>query len=91
MEKDKRAEYMKQYRAENKDKIAEYQKQYRVENKDKIAEYYAENKDKRLEYQKQYNKKQDNPSSKEEKELYIKQLLKELVPKIQAEQIERIK
>ena len=63
-----------------KDKRAEYNKKY-----------YAENKDKILEYMKQYYKKQDKPFSKEEKELYIKQLLKDLIPKIQAEQIESIK
>ena len=48
------------WRLENKDKIAEYGKQYREANKDKEVkrhkQYYEANRDKILEYQKQYSK-----------------------------------
>ncbi len=50
--KEKTAEY---YR-ENKEKRAEYRKQYYKENKEKTAEYQKLNKDKIVEYNKKYSK-----------------------------------
>jgi hypothetical protein len=53
-----KAEYKKQYYAENKDEIIAKQKQYNAENKDKIGakqkQYRAEHKDELVEYHKQY-------------------------------------
>ena len=54
----KRADYLKEYRANNKEKIVEYRKEYWANNKGKIAghrkEYRANNEEKIVEYGKEY-------------------------------------
>ena len=42
---DKKKEYDKKYREENKDKINDYSKNYKENNKDKIKEYYEKTKE----------------------------------------------
>ena len=55
---EKRSEYSKKYRLENKEKITEYGKKYYQENKEKINEqakqYRLENKEKIIEHKREY-------------------------------------
>ena len=56
--RDRKAEYYKQYYQDNKEKIVEQHKQYRETNKEKITEYhkqyYQDNREKQLERVKRY-------------------------------------
>ena len=49
-----RKEYFKRYREQNKEKIAEYKREYYQENKEKIKKYREENKEKIAEQKKKY-------------------------------------
>ena len=49
-----RKEYFKRYREQNKEKIAEYKREYYQENKEKIKKYREENKEKLAEYKREY-------------------------------------
>ena len=83
MNKERKKEYMKEWREKNKDKIKEYneknhdkklkrQKEYRENNKDKIKEYNEKNKEKIREQKKEYHEKNKDEISKKQKEYYEK-------------------
>lgn len=45
-DKEKQAEYYKEWRKKNKERLAEYQKKWREENKDHVKQYLEDNKEK---------------------------------------------
>ena len=45
-DKEKQAEYYKEWRKKNKERLAEYQKKWREENKDHVNQYLEDNKEK---------------------------------------------
>ena len=62
-QKERKKEYMKEYREANKEKIKEYNKQYRQNNKEKKKEYNEQNKEKIKEQSKKYNQTEKGQKS----------------------------
>lgn len=75
---DKRKEYCRRYRKENKEKIKEYNRKYREQNKEKVLLYfkeynkkwYIEHKKERTEYNKKYKEDNKDRIAKTNKEYY---------------------
>ena len=71
---EKRSEYSKKYRLENKEKITEYGKKYYQENKEKINEqakqYRLENKEKIIEHKREYYQENKEKINEHKREYY---------------------
>lgn len=89
MTKEKRNEYMREYKRKNKEKIAERNKIYNDKNKEKRKEYYEDNKDVILDKQKEYY--DDNKECIREKQKEYNATHKELKSKKSKEWYEKNK